>query len=94
MSCRHHSGFNIHCSDQIWPDEKDGPERLDSDVIRASFSGQRVLYIPPDKSASGEAKVIHHILERRTDHRGDATHHFTDSDGGVGFHAWRACCVF
>ncbi len=55
----HHSGFNIYCGDAIWPHNEDGLEKLSRYIIRASFSQERMTYIPGYESKDGSAKVLY-----------------------------------
>ena len=50
-----HSGFNVYCGNAIWPHNEDGLENLARYIIRASFSQERMTYIPGDESANGVA---------------------------------------
>ncbi len=42
----HHSGFNVYCGNSIWPHNDGGLEKLARYIIRASFSQERMTYIP------------------------------------------------
>ncbi len=55
----HHSGFNVHCGNAIWPHNEDGLENLARYIIRASFSQERMTYIAADDSTDGMAKVLY-----------------------------------
>ena len=55
----HHSGFNVYCGKTLWPDNEDGLENLARYIIRASFSSERMTYIPASETHSGAAKVIY-----------------------------------
>lgn len=48
-----HSGFNVYCSDRIYPKEARSMENLARYIIRASFSQERLSYI------SEASKVIY-----------------------------------
>ena len=52
MSWRH-SGFNIHCGPRIQPGDDEAMENLARYVVRASFSQERMTYIPD------ESKVVY-----------------------------------
>jgi|LGVE01.1.fsa_nt_gb hypothetical protein len=54
-----HSGFNVYCGDAIWPHNAEGLENLARYIIRASFSQERMTYIPAHGSSDGTAKVIY-----------------------------------
>ena len=49
----HHSGFNVFCGPRIQPRDKEAMENLARYIIRASFSQERMTYIPQ------ESKVIY-----------------------------------
>jgi len=49
----HHSGFNVFCGPRIQPGNEDAMENLARYIIRASFSQERMSYVPE------EAKVIY-----------------------------------
>ena len=49
-----HSGFNVYCGNTLWPGNRKGLENLSRTIIRASFSQQRMTYIP-----GAHAKVIY-----------------------------------
>jgi len=55
----HHSGFNVYCGEAIWPHNQEGLENLARYIIRASFSQERMTYIPADESSDGTAKVVY-----------------------------------
>ena len=54
----HHSGFNVYCGEAIWPHNQEGLENLARYIIRASFSQERMTYIPAQQSSGGTAKVV------------------------------------
>ena len=54
-----HSGFNVYCGEAIWPHNEDGLENLARYVIRASFSQERMIYIPASDCSDCVAKVIY-----------------------------------
>ena len=41
----HHSGFNVYCSERIYPRETQSMENIARYIIRASFSQERLNYI-------------------------------------------------
>lgn len=45
MSWRH-SGFNVHCGPRIQPGDEESMENLARYIVRASFSQERMTYIP------------------------------------------------
>ncbi len=67
-----HSGFNVYCGNAIWPHNEDGLENLARYIIRASFSQERMTYIPGDESANGVAKVIYGSKDGKTSKTFDA----------------------
>jgi len=56
----HHSGFNVYCGKTLWPDNEEGLENLARYIIRASFSSDRMTYIPATETKTGTARVIYH----------------------------------
>ncbi len=68
----HHSGFNVYCGDAIWPHNQEGLENLARYIIRASFSQERMTYIPADDSSDGTAKVVYESKDGRTQKTFDA----------------------
>ena len=57
----HHSGSNVYCGEAIWPHNQEGLENLARYIIRASFSQERMTYIPAHESSDGTAKVVYQI---------------------------------
>ena len=55
----HHSGFTVYCGKTLWSDNEEGLENLARYIIRASFSSERMIYIPASKTKTGAAKVIY-----------------------------------
>ena len=49
----HHSGFNVFCGSRVQPGSEEAMEKLARYIIRASFSQERMTYIPD------ESKVIY-----------------------------------
>ena len=43
-----HSGFNVFCGARIQPGEEEAMENLAGYIIRASFSQERMTYIPEE----------------------------------------------
>ena len=58
-----HSGFNVYCGKAIWPHNEDGLENLARYIIRASFSQERMTYIPANDSSDGVSKVIYQSMD-------------------------------
>ena len=63
-----HSGFNVFCRPRIQPDEQETMENLDRYIIRASFSQERMTYIPENSevvyhSKDGKEEKIFDALE-------------------------------
>jgi len=67
-----HSGFNVYCGNTIWPNDQDGLEQLARYIIRASFSSERMTYIPESQSRTGTATVIYESKDGRTSKTFDA----------------------
>jgi len=55
-----HSGFNVHCGQGIQPGDEQAMENLARYIIRASFSQERMTYIPE------ESKVIYQSKDVKT----------------------------
>jgi len=53
MMCWHHIGFNVYCSKTLWPDNEEGLKNLGRYIIRASFSSERMTYIPISETKTG-----------------------------------------
>ena len=67
MSWRH-SGFNVFCGPRIQPGEEEAMENLARYIIRASFSQERMTYIPEDskvvyRSKDGKEEKVFDALE-------------------------------
>ncbi|MBN1105992.1 MAG: transposase [Deltaproteobacteria bacterium] len=41
-----HSGFNVHCGPRIQPGDEEALENIARYVVRASFSQERMTYVP------------------------------------------------
>lgn len=54
-----HSGFNVYCGKAIWSHNEEGLENLARYIIRASFSQERMTYIPAHDSSDCPAKVVY-----------------------------------
>jgi len=61
-----HSGFNVHCGPRIQPADQDALENIARYVVRASFSQERMTYVPD------EAKVIYRSKDGKSDKTFDA----------------------
>ena len=61
-----HSGFNVYCGKAIWPRKQQALENLARYIIRASFSQERMTYIPAQDSSDGVAKVIYQAKHGHT----------------------------
>ena len=55
MSWRH-SGFNVFCGPRIQPSEEKAMENLARYIIRASFSQERMSYIPEESKVNYQSK--------------------------------------
>jgi len=67
-----HSGFNFYCGNAIWPHNEEGLENLARYIIRASFSQERMTYIPAYESNDGIAKVLYESKDGKTSKTFDA----------------------
>ena len=65
MSWRH-SGFNVFCGPRIQPGDEEAMENLARYIIRASFSQERMAYVPE------EAKVIYQSKDGKKEKMFDA----------------------
>ena len=45
-----HSGFHVFCGNRVWPKDETAMENLARYIIRASFSQERVTYVPESLS--------------------------------------------
>ena len=61
-----HSGFNVFCGDRIQPGDEKAMENLARYIIRASFSQERMTYIPE------ESKVVYHSKDGKSEKVFDA----------------------
>jgi len=61
-----HSGFNVHCGPRIQPGDEEAMENLPRYIIRASFSRERMIYIPE------ESKVIYQSKDGKNEKVFDA----------------------
>ena len=52
----HHSGFNVYCTERIYPRETKSIENLARYIIRASFSQERLNYIREDSKVIYKSK--------------------------------------
>ena len=67
-----HIGFHVHIGARIWPEDENALGNLAKYIIRASFSQERMLYIPAEKSADGVAKVVYTSKDGKTEQTFDA----------------------
>ncbi|MEW5910835.1 MAG: hypothetical protein AB1659_13615 [Thermodesulfobacteriota bacterium] len=51
-----HSGFNVYCGPRILPRQKTSMENLARHIIRASFSQERMTYVPEAGSVIYQSK--------------------------------------
>ena len=72
MMSWHHSGFNVHIGERIWPDDEKGLENLARYIIRACFSQERMVYIPVEDAVDGAANVIYASKDGKTRETFDA----------------------
>ena len=66
------TGFHVHIGARIWPEDENALGNLAKYIIRASFSQERMLYIPAEKSADGVAKVVCTSKDGKTEQTFDA----------------------
>jgi hypothetical protein len=52
-----HSGFNIFCGPRIYPRDEDAMENLARYIIRASFSQERMTYVPEESRVTYQSKA-------------------------------------
>ena len=72
MLCWRHTGFHVHVGGRIWPEDENALGNLAKYIARSSFSQERMLYIPADKSPDGSAKVVYTSKDGRTEQTFDA----------------------
>jgi endonuclease III len=63
-----HSGFNVFCGDRIQPGDEKAMENLARYIVRASFSQERMTYIPEEskvlyRSKDGKEEKVFDALE-------------------------------
>lgn len=51
-----HSGFNVSCGPRIQPDDEEAMENLARYVVRASFSPERMTYLPDESQVLYRSK--------------------------------------
>ncbi len=54
-----HSGFNVFCGPKIQPGDENAMENLARYIVRASFSQERITYVPE------EDKVVYKSKDRK-----------------------------
>lgn len=59
MMNRRHSWINVYCGQAEWSHNEEGLESLARYIIRASFSQERMTYIPANESSGRVSKVIY-----------------------------------
>jgi hypothetical protein len=67
-----HSGFNVYSGNAIWPHNEERLENLARYIIRASFSQERMTYIPAHDASDGVARVIYESKDGKTSKTFDA----------------------
>ena len=67
-----HTGFHVHIGARIWPEDETASGNPEKYIVRASFSQERMLYIPAEKSADGSAKVAYQSKDGKTEQTFDA----------------------
>ena len=73
-----HSGFNVHCGHRIQPGDEEAMENLARYIVRASFSQERMTYIPEESRVvyqlkDGNEEKIFDALEWSRRRRRDAS---------------------
>ena len=61
-----HTGFHVHIGARIWPEDETALGNLAKYIICASFSQERMVYIPAEKSADGIARVVYSSKDGRS----------------------------
>ncbi len=72
MLSRRHTGFHVHIGARIRPEDETALGNLAKYIVRASFSQERMLCIPAEKSADGSAKVVYQSKDGKTEQTFDA----------------------
>ena len=72
MLSRRHTGFHVHVGGRIWPEDEAALGNLAKYIVRASFSQQRMVYTPAEKSPDGSAKVVYQSKDGGTERTFDA----------------------
>ena len=67
-----HTGFHVNIGARIWPEDETALGNLAKYIVRASFSRERMLYIPAEKSADGSVKVVYQSKDVKTEQTFDA----------------------
>ena len=67
-----HTGFHVHIGARIWLEDETASGNPAKYIIRASFSQERMLCIPAEKSADGVAKVVCTSKDGKTEQTIDA----------------------
>ena len=62
----------MYCGNAIWPHNEEGLESLARYIIRASFSQERMTYIPVHESSDRVSKVIYASKDGKTSRTFDA----------------------
>ncbi len=72
MLSRHHTGFHLHVGGRIRPEDETALGNLAKYILRASFSQERMVRIPSEKSPDGSAKAACQSKDGRTEQTFDA----------------------
>ena len=72
MLSRRHTGFHVHVGGRIWPEDETALGNLAKYIVRASFSQERMVCIPGEKSPDGSAKAVCRSKDGRTEQTFDA----------------------
>ena len=63
---------HVHVGGRIWPEDENALGNLAKYIARSSFSQERMLYIPAEKSPDGSAKVVYTSKDGNTEQTFDA----------------------
>ena len=58
---------HVHIGGRIRPEDESASGNPAKHIVRASFSRERMLYIPAEKSADGSAKVVYQSKDGKTE---------------------------
>jgi hypothetical protein len=67
-----HTGFHVHVGGRIRPEDETALGNLAKYIVRASFSRDRMTYVPAEIANDGVAKVVYRSKDDRTEKTFDA----------------------